>query len=84
MSNPTNQSVRLADHVDVIEAQFTLSDFCLTHFPEEPQLSRAIQSSNSVAELRNALVPVYQQSYAKSDLGDALTKLITEINKTSN
>jgi hypothetical protein len=80
-----NQSWRLADNVDFIEAQFSLGDFCLNHFPENLQFARAIQGADSVAGLKSALKPILQLLYTeRNDLAEEFTLLIHQINQTTD
>lgn len=75
---------RLSDNIDPIEAQFVLGDFCLDHFPDNPQFARSIQNADSVAGIRNALKPIIQLiTTQRSDLTDEFTTLIHNINQTS-
>lgn len=74
---------RLDDEVDFIEAQFLLGDFCLDHFPNDPQFSRAIQAAESVADIRNELKPVVNlMQMDRKDLVEEFTALIHQLNAT--
>lgn len=78
-----NMAWRLGDNVDVIEAQFQLGDFCLNHFPENPEFARTIQNADSIQGVRNAIKPVTQLIITKrKDLTDAFASLVHAINQT--
>ena len=80
-----NQSWRLADNVDFIEAQFSLGDFCLNRFPENLQFARSIQNADSLASLKAALKPVLQLLYTeRNELAAEFTLLIHQINQTTD
>jgi hypothetical protein len=80
-----NQSWRLADNVDFIEAQFSLGDFCLNHFPENLQFARAIQNADSITDIKLALKPVLTLLYTeRNDLAEEFTLLIHQINQTTD
>lgn len=79
-----NQSWRLVDNVDFIEAQFSLGDFCLNHFPENLQFARSIQNANSVADLKTTLKPILHLLYTeRNDLAEEFTLLLHRINQTT-
>jgi len=83
--SPVTQNLtwRLGDKIDIIEGQFLLSDFCLTHFPDNPQFARSIQNTDSIAGIRNALKPITHMIITqRKDLTDEFTSLINEINQT--
>jgi hypothetical protein len=81
MDKAGQHSWRLEDGIDFIEAQFSLGDFCLDHFPTQAQFSRAIQNANNVADLRNELKPVVNLIYGeRKDLTEAFTSLIFRLN----
>jgi hypothetical protein len=83
---PVSQTTtwRLADTIDLIEAQFILGDFCLNHFPDNPQFARSIQGADSVAGIRNALKPIIQLiATQRNDLTDEFTTLVHDINQTT-
>lgn len=83
LSTP-NQSWRLADNVDFIEAQFSLGDFCLNHFPENLQLARSIQNAEDIAGIKLALKPILTLLYTeRNDLAEEFTSLIHQINQTT-
>lgn len=83
LSTP-NQSWRLAENVDFIEAQFSLGDFCLNHFPENLQFARSIQNAESVAGIKLALKPILNLLYTeRNDLAEEFTSLIHQINQTT-
>jgi len=74
----------LADNIDLIEAQFMLGDFCLNHFPDNPQFARSVQNADSVIGIRNALKPIIQLiATQRNDLTDQFTTLIHDINQTT-
>jgi hypothetical protein len=86
-NSPASQSLtwRLADNIDLIEAQFMLGDFCLNHFPDNPQFARSVQNADSVAGIRNALKPIIQLiATQRNDLTDQFTTLIHDINQTTS
>ncbi len=79
-----NLTWRLADNIDLIEAQFVLGDFCLNRFPGDPQFARSVQSADSVAGVRNALKPIINLIVTqRKELTDEFTTLIHEINQTT-
>ena len=81
MENAGKHSWRLDDDIDFIEAQFSLGDFCLDHFPNQPQFARAIQNANNTAEIRNELKPVVNLIYGeRKELTDAFTSLVFRLN----
>ena len=85
-NSPGNQTLtwRVGDNIDLIEAQFVLGDFCLNHFPDNPQFARSIQNADSVAGIRNALKPIINLiATQRNDISDEFTSLVHEINKTS-
>jgi len=74
---------RLGDNIDLIEAQFVLGDFCLNHFPDNPQLARSVQSTDSIGSIRTALKPIVNLIVTQhKELTDEFTTLIHEINQT--
>ncbi len=85
-NSPASQNMtwRLADNIDLIEAQFMLGDFCLNHFPDNPHFARAVQNADSVIGIRNALKPIIQLiATQRNDLTDEFTTLIHGINQTT-
>jgi hypothetical protein len=85
-NSPRTQNVtwRLGDDIDLIEAQFVLGDFCLNHFPDNPQFARSIQNVDSIAGIRNVLKPIINLIITqRKELTDEFTKLIHDINQTS-
>ncbi len=79
-----NLTWRLGDNIDMIEAQFVLGDFCLNHFPDNPQFARSIQNTDSVTGIRNALKPIIEMIITqRKDLTDKFTSLVNEINQTT-
>jgi hypothetical protein len=85
-NTPASQNLtwRLGDNIDMIEAQFMLGDFCLNHFPDNPQFARSVQNADSVAGIRNALKPIIQLiATQRNDLTDEFTTLIHDINQTT-
>lgn len=84
--SPVTQNLtwRLGDNIDVIEAQFQLGDFCLNHFPENPEFARSIQNADSIQGVRNAIKPVTQLIITqRKDLTDAFASLVHAINQTT-
>ncbi|WP_283745601.1 hypothetical protein [Sideroxydans sp. CL21] len=70
--------------MDFIEAQFSLGDFCLNHFPENLQFARSIQNANSVADLKTTLKPILHLLYTeRNDLAEEFTLLLHRINQTT-
>ncbi|HEY8888525.1 MAG TPA: hypothetical protein VIM35_08545 [Gallionella sp.] len=85
-NSPDTQNLtwRLGDNIDVIEAQFVLGDFCLNHFPDNPQFARSIQNTDSISGIRNALKPITHLIITqRSDLTDEFTSLVHAINQTT-
>lgn len=84
--SPVTQNLtwRLGDNIDVIEAQFVLGDFCLNHFPDNPEFARSIQNTESITGIRNALKPITQLIITqRKDLTDEFTSLVHAINQTT-
>ena len=79
-----NLTWRLGDNIDVIEAQFVLGDFCLNHFPDNPQFARALQNTDSISGIRNALKPITHLIITqRKDLTDEFISLVHAINQTT-
>lgn len=85
-NSPVTQSLtwRLGDNIDLIEAQFVLGDFCLNHFPDNPQFARSIQNADSIAGIRNVLKPIINLIVTqRKELTDEFTSLVHQINQTT-
>lgn len=79
-----SQAWRLGDDIDLIEAQFVLGDFCLNHFPDNPQFARSIQNADSIAGIRNVLKPIINLIVTqRKELTDEFTSLVHQINQTT-
>lgn len=79
-----NLAWRLGDNIDVIEAQFVFGDFCLNHFPDNPEFARSIQNTDSIQGIRNALKSVTQLIITqRKDLTDEFTSLVNAVNQTT-
>jgi len=84
--SPVTQNLtwRLGDNIDVIEAEFVLGDFCLNHFPDNPEFARSIQNADTISGIRNALKPITHLIInQRKDLTDEFTSLIIAINQTT-
>ncbi len=78
-----HQKWKLNDNIDYIEAQFVIGDFCINKFPDNKFLTRAVQTANTVQELRSAISPVVELILnGRQDLSDELTFIVLQLNKT--